>query len=201
MPPICQQCGGFVPPQNKYTTCYNCYKHPPTLSLIRATAWLTAPVRPIIHQFKYSGRTRLAHPLANLLIERWSLWEMDVDMVVPIPLHPEREQERGFNQSHLIAEPFAERVGIPLETEAVFRVRATRQQAELSSVDRRKNVAGAFQANGKLVRGQRILLIDDVVTTGSTLNAAGEALYKAGAESVSAYCVARAYPKRRNNNV
>lgn len=141
---------------------------------------------------KYNGLFALAEPLAELMVEAWTRWQIPIDVVVPIPLHAERERKRGYNQSALLAKHMCQRLGLAFAPEALQRIRYTRPQVELSAVDRLANVANAFNARPSYVAGRDVLLIDDVCTTGATMVAATEALLTAGANTVSGYCVARA---------
>lgn len=148
------------------------------------------PLRGLIHLFKYSGMKPLALPLARYL-ERALPVDRAFDAVVPVPLHWRKRWERGFNQAELLAEHVARRRGIPV-LKALRRKRATATQAGLANAGRRRNVAGAFTAKpGAEVAGKRILLIDDVMTTGATASACALALKRGGAKSVSLATLAR----------
>jgi ComF family protein len=159
---------------------------------VRAAVIFSEPIPTIIHQLKYSGYFGLAKPLADLMVDAWAKWQMPVDLVVGVPLHPQREKKRGYNQSDLLAHHFCEQVGLAEDKKALQRVRNTSPQVELGAKERVLNVANAFVADSIRVREKHILLIDDVCTTGSTLKAAAEALMAAGARRVSGYCLARA---------
>jgi ComF family protein len=150
------------------------------------------PVKRVIQRMKFDGLFALARPLADLMAEAWPKWRHPFDLVAPIPLHPDRLRQRGFNQSELLVEALANRLDWPAEPAAVKRSRSTRPQIDLSARERWENVRGAFTADRDLVIGRRILLVDDVSTSGATLAAAAEALLDAGATSVSAYCVSMA---------
>ena len=141
---------------------------------------------------KYNGLFALAEPMAGLMSEAWARWQIPVDVVVPVPLHADRERKRGYNQSALLANHLCRWLNLAFTPEALQRVRYTRPQVELSAVDRLANVANAFQANPGHVAGGDVLLVDDVCTTGATMIAATEALLAAGAKTVSGYSVARA---------
>jgi ComF family protein len=149
-------------------------------------------VAEVIKQFKYEGYFGLARPLGELMLAAMPRWNRPVDLVAPIPLHPARLRDRGFNQSELLARFLARRFSWPVETAALLRIRRTRPQVGLSTAERRANVMGAFLAEPALVNGKHILLVDDVRTTGATLAAAAGVLLAAGAKSVSAYCLAEA---------
>jgi ComF family protein len=126
------------------------------------------------------------------MLAAWPAWEEPVDVVVPVPLHAARQRERGYNQAELLAQKMERELKWQVETAALKRVRRTRPQVGLNSSERHANVRGAFVTEPNLVQGRRILLIDDVHTTGATLDAAAEVLLAAGANSVSAYCLAGA---------
>jgi ComF family protein len=150
------------------------------------------PLRKLIHLFKYSGIKPLAKRLAGLLLN--ALPEDDAeqfDVVVPMPLHWRRRWQRGFNQSELLARLVAAGRGLPM-LNAVKRIRATAMQAGLTNSNRRKNVAGAFRvASKRQIAGKRILLIDDVMTTGATASVCASVLKRAGARSVTLLTLAR----------
>jgi ComF family protein len=150
------------------------------------------PIPTVIHQLKYNGYFGLAKPLAGLMVDAWPKWQMPVTLVVGVPLHPDREKKRGYNQSDLLAHHFCNQVTITQDKKALQRVRNTSPQVGLGAHERAVNVADAFVADSTRVTGKHILLIDDVCTTGSTLKAAAEALLAAGARRVSGYCLARA---------
>lgn len=149
-------------------------------------------LRELILLFKYSGMKPLGKRLAGLLSRALPNDEAErFDVVVPMPLHWRRRWKRGFNQSEVLARLVAKDCGVPM-TGAVRRVRPTATQAGLSNSKRRKNVAGAFQVTRKsLVTGKRVLLIDDVVTTGATAGACASVLKRAGASSVTLLTLAR----------
>ena len=144
-------------------------------------------LRELIHLLKYGKVHPLAAPLSRLLVRAMPLDET-FDEIVPVPLHWRRRLQRGFNQAELLARGLSRATGIPLRR-ALRRVSATSVQAGLSNTARRKNVTGAFRS--RLVTGKRILLIDDVMTTGSTATACAIALKRAGAKRVALLTVAR----------
>jgi ComF family protein len=148
------------------------------------------PLADALLRFKYAARTDLAGVLGELLAEASLPVAGRVERVLPLPLHPARLRARGFNQSALLAAPVARALGSPLDCDALRRIRPTRDQAGLPRVERANNVRGAFAA--RALPGARVLLIDDVRTTGATLAAAGEALLHAGASEVRSLVLARA---------
>jgi ComF family protein len=145
-------------------------------------------LRALIHLYKYGKVRTLAKPLGDMLAAALPRSEA-FDMVTPVPLHWLRQWQRGFNQSELLAQTIARRCGIPLQR-TLKRVRSTASQAGLSNTGRRKNVTAAFQCRRDL-KGRRVLLIDDVMTTGSTAASCALALKRAGARRVALLTVAR----------
>ena len=145
-------------------------------------------LRELIHLLKYDGMKPLAARLGDFLSRALPLDEA-FDAVVPVPLHWRRRFERGFNQAALLAERIAAKRGIPVR-HALRRIRATRTQTGLTNAKRRENVRGAFRAR-RSVEGLRILLIDDVMTTGATGSACAAVLKRAGAKSVTLLTAAR----------
>ena len=141
--------------------------------------------------YKYGRIETLSQPLAEFLAAALPLGER-FDAVVPVPLHWRKQWQRGFNQSDLLAQAMARRRGIPV-VRALARTRFTKTQAGLSNTERRKNVAAAFRCRrvAETLAGQRVLLIDDVMTTGSTAAACARALKRAGAAGVVLATIAR----------
>jgi ComF family protein len=148
-------------------------------------------LRELIHLFKYRRIRTLARPLADLLALAFPL-DRPLDVIVPMPLHWRRRWRRGFNQAALLAAELGRRRGLPV-IRAVRRRRHTASQAGLTHAARRRNVAGAFVVRREeAVRGKRVLLVDDVLTTGATASACARALKQAGARSVAVLTLARA---------
>jgi len=145
-----------------------------------------------MHWFKYRGRAVLAEPLGELMATYWEQHPMPVDSVAPVPLHAARLRERGYNQAALLACEMARRTGLAVEDHTLIRQRATASQVKLDARKRRENVRDAFYCSGDDLAGKRVLLIDDVCTTGATLEACAVALYAGGARSVQALTLARA---------
>jgi ComF family protein len=147
-------------------------------------------LRELIHVFKYGNTPTLARPLSDFLVAALPRDER-FDAIVPTPLHWWRKWRRGFNQAELLARALAARTGLPV-VEALRRARPTTAQAGLSHTRRRRNVTGAFRAaRASRIEGKRVLLIDDVMTTGSTAAACALALKRAGAARVALLTVAR----------
>jgi ComF family protein len=152
-------------------------------------------VRKIIHDFKYGHQVHLRHPVADWLIETLEdprLQGRKFDVVIPVPLHSTRKRERGFNQAELLAEALSKRANLSTHT-ALERIRYTTTQTAFDRAERMENLHNAFRLRKNAdVRGCRVLLIDDVLTTGSTLSECARVLKAAGAISVHAATAARA---------
>jgi ComF family protein len=147
--------------------------------------------RRLAHELKYEGLTALAEPMGLLMAS--TIAADDADLVVPVPLHRSRERARGYNQASELAGHFAESCGLAFDPRALRRIRATAPLAKtMHREERRAIVAGAFSGESARVEGRRILLVDDVVTTGATLDVCSEALLAAGATSVRCATWARA---------
>lgn len=188
--PVCIRCGR---PVRQTGRCPGCAAGSFNVAAIRAAAVYDEPVSLAIHEFKYNGRKELGQPLGELLAGYWQSRSVSVDVVMAVPLHAKRLAERGYNQSQLLAETLCRAAGLPLlQPEVLQRQRETQQQVHLGPLERQQNVSGAFVWNGPPLAGARTLLIDDVATTGSTLEACGETLLAAGAGRVWALTVARA---------
>ncbi len=144
-----------------------------------------------IHLFKYSGKADWAVPLGRLMASRVGEFG-SVDAIVPVPLHPRRLREREFNQSLLLAWEVGKRCGAPVLADHLRRLRWTKPQVELSGGERRKNVRRAFGVhNTHGIQGRSILVVDDVLTTGATVNECAHALKRAGARKVFILTLAR----------
>ncbi len=184
---ICIRCARPLPVRG---LCPACAAAPSPLAAVFPATVFADPIRKAIHSFKYEGVTDLAVPLADWLVGAWRGHGLSADLIVPVPLHPRREAERGYNQALLLAREVGGRVQVPLAHAALVRAVRTRPQVGLNRDERRANIAGAFVCAGK-VTDLRIVLIDDVCTTGATLEACAAALQAAGARQVVGLTVAR----------
>jgi ComF family protein len=149
-------------------------------------------LRKAIHHLKYRHGRDMAGPLGEMMVRFWLETPLAVDAIIPVPLHPRRSRERGYNQSMLLAEQLTRAVGIPTLGDVLRRIKYTVSQTKLDGDRRRQNVAGAFVCSGTGARGKNVLLIDDVCTTGATLEASSLALKAGGAKTVWALTLARA---------
>lgn len=197
-PPLCDACGDPLATWRVETIpsgrCARCRRLRRSIARARAVGAYEGALRAIIHAWKYEGRRSLARPLAALLHVRGSEVLEGADCVVPVPLHRSRRRQRGFNQ----AADLARHIGLPV-VDALERTRATRVQADLPAARRHENVRGAFGPRrcACRLRDRVVVLIDDVSTTGATLDACGEVLLESGVREVRALTAARALTSRR----
>lgn len=201
--PLCTICGApFDTRGGTDHPCSRCLRRPPRFSRARACAIYAAgdpgsdsprtdPLKVVLQRYKYNRDVSLAPVLGALLQQRAPLAAAAYDVIIPVPLHIDRLRWRGFNQAQLLAQHFAN--GCRIDPYSLSRVRSTRPQVDLHESERRRNVAGAFRvAHPRRIAGRRILLVDDVYTTGATVDECSDALVRAGAESVDVLVLARA---------
>ncbi len=166
---------------------------PPGIVQLEWCASFTGPVRDALHALKYRGERRLARPLGEALAARWARAGKGGDILVPVPVHPSRRRERGFDQAEDLARACARVSGMPMMT-ALARVHRTTAQHALGRASRAANMGGAFAVGPRHVghvRDRWVVLVDDVTTTGATLAECAAALQVAGVRAVSALTVAR----------
>jgi len=193
-PPWCPQCGlpaDSSQPSN--SACLNCREA--NWQFHQACSVFTAqgPMREIIHRYKYDQHEFFESFLRQCCRQATALTPTTYAALIPIPLHPTKERERGFNQANRLAEYFGELFELPVKTNLLKRVRFTETQTHLPRTQRLRNVKGSFHCPTNISRN-RFLLIDDVMTTGATASAAAHALRKSGARLVDVLTLARALP-------
>jgi competence protein ComFC len=176
--------------------CARCQGQIPVYTRARSWAIYQGPVRNMVHRLKYKGDLSLGEALAQPLIADLTRIGWAIDVVAPVPLSLARMAERGYNQAALIAYPIAIGLTVPYQAKLLRKVRDTRSQVGLSYDDRLTNVVDAFFVDGLKVSGMRVLLVDDVTTSGATLNECARVLKKAGADEVYGYTFARATHNR-----
>lgn len=194
--PLCPVCGlPFATGNGIDHPCGHCLAARSAFDAARAATRFDGPVQELIHRFKYGNKVHLSRPLGLLTAEALSgfITAGGADWIVPVPLHRKRLRERGFNQAQLLGRVLAKQWRIPLSVNNLRRIRWTDPQIGLSADDRRRNVRGAFQvADPSQFRERRLVLVDDVYTTGSTAMECARTLKAAGAGEVLVVTVARA---------
>lgn len=188
-PPLCPKCGL---PQPSESLCPVCSHRETAIDGIRSPFHFTGTIRQAVHQLKYQNLRAAAGMLAGLMSEYLKSNPVPGETLVPVPLHPKRLKERGYNQSELLARELSKLTGLALMTDCLVRKLQTPPQARTAALEeRRRNVKGAFACVDEKVRGKSIILIDDVATSGATLDAAAEALKSHGAAAVWGLTLAR----------
>jgi ComF family protein len=194
--PFCSKCGiPFVSREGEDHRCSECLLEKKYFRKARAFGVYDGILMEAIHVFKYGKKTSLSEPLGGLAKEAFfQFWDSNsIDLLVSVPLHVKRLRERGFNQAHLLIRKWAKQEGIPFDGLTLSRCRWTEPQTNLRRTERRKNIKGAFSLRyPEKIKGQKILLVDDVFTTGATANECARVLTKAGAEFVDVLTLARA---------
>lgn len=192
-PPCCPRCG--LPSADATRPCGRCLQRPPPWQRLIFTGDYQPPLATLIQRFKYRGEWPLAFPLARLMLlsylqARRHIPSMRPDLLLAVPLHRRRHWRRGYNQSAELARPLAHWLQADYRPHWLRRVRSTPPQQGLSAAERRRNLRGAFTCHPALT-GRRVLLVDDVVTTGSTLSEISQRLIAQGVMSVEVICLCR----------
>jgi ComF family protein len=182
-PPFCTKCG--APFTAIEGLCGRCRKGEYAFDFARSALLFTRPLREIIHHLKYSDRPSLANPLGDMLKDCLQRESFTGDLIVPVPLHRSRQRRRGYNQAELIAR----RLGRPVAKGLIRRRKDTPSQTGLSRAERRQNLAAAFEVRAEVKA--TVIVVDDVYTTGATMNEIAKTLKRAGAERVEVLTVAR----------
>jgi ComF family protein len=204
LPPMCTCCGvPFKSREDQNHLCGDCITQPKKFRMARAAMACDQQLMAVIHRFKYAAKTQLAGPLGGLMLSVFMRqWEGEkVDLVLPVPLHPQKFRSRGFNQSYLLIRSWkaiasAMHIALsdfPICTDVLIRSKATVPQTGLGRRQRLKNIMGVFSVRfPEKVYGKSLLVVDDVYTTGATVNECARILLKFGAERVDVLTLARA---------
>jgi len=187
--PFCERCGI---PTTSADICHECKTVPPPYQMMRSWAVFDSPVQNALHTLKYRGNVSMGDVLAVQMKKFVISLDWHVDVIAPVPLGKKRLKERGYNQAGMVARALAYEIGLEYAPQALWKSRETRSQVGLSLSQRWENVREAYQADPESVKRKSILLIDDVATTGSTIQACSNALLSGGAREVYAVTIARA---------
>jgi ComF family protein len=189
--PFCMKCGKPLPPGSRREYCGDCERHSHAFTQGRAVFVYQGAVIGSMHRLKYSDRRDYAPVFAREAYRGLHDWidRIAVDAIIPVPLHRKRRRVRGYNQAELLARELSKLSGVPLETDLLVRTSNTKPQKTLNSSERKNNLKNAFQINKKRVQLEKVLIIDDIYTTGSTVDAAAAALIGAGITKVYVLCI------------
>lgn len=202
--PMCTCCGiPFKSRQDQNHLCGDCITRPKKFRMARAAMACDQQLMAVIHRFKYAAKTQLAGPLGGLMLSGFlRQWKSEkIDLILPVPLHSQKFRSRGFNQSYLLIRSWqalagAMHIALPdmtIDTDVLIRTKATVPQTGLGRRERLKNVKGVFSLRfPEKVYGKKLLVVDDVYTTGATVNECARTLLKFGAERVDVLTLARA---------
>ena len=198
----CAKCGKILSPDYRHDLCYDCMLYGHDFDKGYTCVQYGLYERSVLMDFKYRGKSHIGRKLGDILFDRMALEEQDFDLVVPVPMYRKKQIQRGYNQAAVMAQKLASRWGIPCAARLLERTRSTRPMKGLGAIERMENLEGAFSVsrdNHYELEGRSVLLVDDIYTTGSTMDACSKALRKAGAEKVFALsfaCGANIPPKQ-----
>lgn len=190
--PFCLKCGKPLEKDRiRREYCADCAKNAHTYTQARAVFVYQGAIIGSMHRLKYSNRRDYARIYAREAYETYQAWirRIQPQALIPVPLHKKRLRARGYNQAELLADELAKLCGIPVERQLLLRTVNTRPQKQLHAGERKNNLKNAFQTSKKIVQLEKVLLIDDIYTTGSTVDAAAEALIGAGIKKVYVLCI------------
>lgn len=185
----CVHCALPLPPSD-FLVCGPCAKKIPFVNHTYAACRYEEPLRGLLHEFKYHEGLYLGSLFGSLILQRLPEEAKQTECLIPVPMHPKRLRERGYNQSAELSKHLARRLNIPYDLSACTKVRNTITQAHLNGTERRQNLKGAFKA--KPLGYQHVTLVDDLFTTGSTTNELAKTLKNQGVLRVDVWCCARA---------
>lgn len=186
--PVCKKCGKPIENERE-EYCYDCQKHPRNFVQGKALWLYKGKVKQSMYRFKYQNRREYARYYGSEIVRVYGTWiqRNQIEAIIPIPLHRTRKRQRGYNQTELLAREIGKQMNLPIYPNLLKRVRKTKAQKNLDDAERKNNLKKAFKTQENKVQLSQILLVDDIYTTGSTMNEAALELQKAGIERV--YCI------------
>ena len=194
-PPLCPLCGSpYTDKTSESHLCQACLLSPPPFTAARFVASYEGVMQDALHRFKYGGDTHVGEALGEIMASfAWPLFEIrDYSMIIPVPLHVKKLRERGFNQALILSKVIAKHHRLKLDYLSLRRTKFTQPQTALGKKARQTNVIGVFDvAHPENLKGEKVILIDDVYTTGSTLMECARTLKKAGVATIAVLTMAR----------
>ena len=176
---------------NNPAKCNDCLKHPPVQTRTEVVFVYQGAIPYLIKALKFAHNHASGRILGTLMAEYFSTLDKKPDLLIPVPLHPNRYQQRGYNQSIELARPVAQKLRIPLVVDACIRIRSTQAQSRLNAKERQRNIRGAFHMHTAL-QADHIAIIDDVITTGSTASEMAKVLHQQGVRRIDVWACAKA---------
>lgn len=190
--PACRCCA-YPLPDEDYKLCGQCIKKPPIFDNALVHYIFEEPLRSLLHQFKYYNGLYLTSFLGQLMLQGAQEQMLRAECLIPVPMHPQRLKQRGFNQAAVLAKFLARQLNLPYDLSHCQKIMNTAPQASLDSEQRKKNLRDAFRVSA--LPYQHVVLIDDLLTTGSTANELARAIKKTGVKRVDVWCCARTITK------
>jgi len=185
---LCKICGKKI---HDEILCFQCQQEKPHFDEMRSWGIYSGLLKEIIQSLKYERRIRIINSLVQPLRKFFNSWNPEINIIVPVALGDQRQKSRGYNQSALLARLIAQILDTRFSTSTLKRTRETQSQVGLNAVERKKNVADAFSAEKNICKDKKILLVDDITTTGSTMNECARALKTSGVQFVYSFTLAR----------
>ncbi len=187
----CMKCGRPIPSERE-EYCRDCLRRRHSFDRCRAVFSYQGAVRISLYRFKYANKREYASYYSEEIWRYLGEWitGLGVDVILPVPIHPKRRRQRGYNQAEVLARALSSLSGLPADMKSLARVRNTVPQKQLTAAERASNLKGAFRVSGKNLKGMSVLLVDDIYTTGATADAAAKTLKESGVKAVYVVCVA-----------
>lgn len=192
----CHQCGLPLESSDSAARCGHCQQNPPAYDRVVSRFAYAQPVSQLVANLKFRGQLHLARLFGELMAESMLFRDNGVQALLPVPLHPARLRQRGFNQALEIIRPLARTLDLPVFADGIVRIRDTQPQSDQTAAQRASNIRGAFRLN-KTPPYSHIAIVDDVMTSGHTVDEIAQLLRAAGIEQIEVWCVARAWPHHR----
>lgn len=188
--PLCKKCGKIIDDERK-EYCGDCRRKKHFFTQGKGLFSYEKEMKLCMYRFKYSNKREYGDFFAKEAVKRHGAWmkHMGIEVIVPIPMYVWKKRKRGYNQAEVFAKRLSAESGVPLESKMVCRIRDTVPQKELNDVQRKNNLKNAFKINRNIVKYRKILLVDDIYTTGSTMDAVAELLRQAGVKEVYCICI------------
>ena len=183
--PVCKRCGKQLE-NERQEYCADCGRKIHHFTQGKAVFLYQKEMKLSMYRFKYAGKREYVDFYVQEAVKRYENWikKIGIEVIVPVPVHRRRKRERGYNQAEVFAKALGKEINIPVNSEVISRIKNTAPQKELTVVQRKDNLKGAFQVGANIVKYNKILLVDDIYTTGATIDTIAELLKRTGAEEV-----------------